>query len=69
MDLNGKVAIVTGGNSGIGYQTAKSLARMGAHTIIACLNMEEAEEVSTVGPPNRGVSHFVKLSSSRRSID
>uniref|UniRef100_U3IU65 Polyprenol dehydrogenase n=1 Tax=Anas platyrhynchos platyrhynchos TaxID=8840 RepID=U3IU65_ANAPP len=32
---NGKVAIVTGGAKGIGYQTAKHLARLGMHVIIA----------------------------------
>ena len=45
VDLSGKVAIVTGGNSGIGYETAKGLATMGAHTIIACRSRERAEEV------------------------
>ena len=45
VDLSGKVAIVTGGNSGIGYETAKGLASMGAHTIIACRSKERAEEV------------------------
>ena len=46
VDLSGKVAVVTGGNSGIGYETAKGLAAMGAHTIIACRSRERAEEVS-----------------------
>ncbi|XP_040440841.1 dehydrogenase/reductase SDR family member on chromosome X [Falco naumanni] len=32
---NGKVAIVTGGAKGIGYQTVKHLARLGMHVIIA----------------------------------
>lgn len=31
---NGKVAIVTGGSKGIGYQTVKHLARLGMHVII-----------------------------------
>ena len=34
VELKDKVAIVTGGNAGIGYETAKALAIMGAHTII-----------------------------------
>ena len=45
VDLSGRVAVVTGGNSGIGYETAKALAAMGAHTIIACRSRERAEEV------------------------
>ena len=44
-DLNGKVAIVTGGNNGIGYETAKALSFMGAHTIIACRSEERARQV------------------------
>ena len=45
VDLSGRVAVVTGGNAGIGYETAKALATMGAHTIIACRSRERAEEV------------------------
>ena len=45
IDLNGKVAIVTGGNTGIGYETAKAIAFMGAHTIIACRSEERATQV------------------------
>ena len=42
-DLTGKVAIVTGANSGIGYDTAKELARKGAQTILACRSVDKAE--------------------------
>ena len=35
-DLTDKIAVVTGGNSGIGFETAVELARNGAETIIAC---------------------------------
>lgn len=34
-DLSGKVAIVTGGGSGIGLELVKDLAQRGCHTIIA----------------------------------
>ena len=46
VDLSSKVAIVTGGNTGIGYETAKALAEMGAHTFIACRSQERAAAVS-----------------------
>ncbi len=42
-DLTGKVVIVTGANSGIGFETAKEFARKGAQTILACRSMDKAQ--------------------------
>jgi NAD(P)-dependent dehydrogenase (short-subunit alcohol dehydrogenase family) len=41
-ELNGKVAIVTGGNSGIGKEAAIGIARAGAHVVIAARNPTKA---------------------------
>ena len=37
-NLKGKTAIVTGANSGIGFETAKVLAHKNAKVIFACRN-------------------------------
>ena len=42
-DLTGKTAVVTGGNSGVGFETAVELARHGATTIIACRSASRGE--------------------------
>jgi NAD(P)-dependent dehydrogenase (short-subunit alcohol dehydrogenase family) len=39
----GRLAIVTGANSGIGYQTARYLARAGATVILACRSAAKGE--------------------------
>ena len=52
-NLNGKVAIVTGGNSGIGYASAKELKDKGATVVITGRNSERikasAEELGVKG--------------------
>lgn len=35
-DLTGKVAVVTGGNSGIGFEAARGLLSLGAEVVLAC---------------------------------
>lgn len=42
MDLSGKTAIVTGSNTGIGYETALDLYQKGAKVYVACRNQEKA---------------------------
>lgn len=43
-DLSGKVAIITGANAGIGFETARSLALHGCHVYFACRSQANAEE-------------------------
>ena len=43
MPLTGRVALVTGANTGIGLVTARALARQGAQLFITCRNAETAQ--------------------------
>lgn len=42
-DQSGRVIIITGANSGIGYESAIALARKGARVVMACRSMDKAE--------------------------
>lgn len=44
IDLTGKIAIVTGGNTGIGLETVKTLANAGATVIIPARDIEKAKK-------------------------
>ncbi|CAH2100988.1 unnamed protein product [Euphydryas editha] len=51
--LVGKVVIITGANTGIGFETAKDLAQRGALVIAACRNVEKGKSA---------VNQIIKLS-------
>ncbi|NDZ97554.1 SDR family NAD(P)-dependent oxidoreductase [Streptomyces sp. SID6673] len=40
--MDGRTVVVTGSNTGIGLETTRHLARLGAHVLMACRNVEAA---------------------------
>ena len=42
LDLSGKNVIITGANTGLGFESAKQMAAKGAHVIILCRTIEKA---------------------------
>ena len=62
-DLAGTTALVTGSNTGIGLETAAALAMAGAHTVLACRNVDKAEvaRAEIEGRGARGEIEILKL--------
>src|SRR5882672_415277 len=59
--LNGKVALVTGGASGIGRATALTFARAGAKLVIADMNEEGGQQTVHMITENGGDATFVQV--------
>ena len=61
MDFSGKVALVTGGGSGIGRETVLKLASLGAKVAIADINEEAAGQVAELVKKGGGEALVVKV--------
>ncbi len=60
-DLSGRVAVVTGGNGGIGLGMAKGLAAAGASVAVAARNAEKGEAAVAALTGSGGKSGFIAL--------
>ena len=45
-DQTGRTAVITGANTGLGYETAAALAARGAHVVLAVRNLEKGKEAA-----------------------
>jgi NAD(P)-dependent dehydrogenase (short-subunit alcohol dehydrogenase family) len=58
-DQTGRVAVVTGSNTGLGYETAAALAAKGAHVVLAVRNLDKgrsAADLITTRTPGASVA-------------
>ena len=50
-DQSGRVAVITGANTGLGYETAAALADHGAQVVLAVRNLDKGKDAA--GPDHR----------------
>lgn len=62
-DLQGKTIIVTGGNSGLGYESVKAFSQKGAKVVLACRNLAKGEKAKNdiLANKNSGEIHVMQL--------
>ncbi|MDA8018734.1 MAG: oxidoreductase [Thermoanaerobaculia bacterium] len=60
-DQSGRRAVVTGANTGIGFETARALVRKGAHVTLACRNSEKGRRaIDRIRAEVTGASAFLE---------
>src|SRR5207247_2804724 len=57
IDLSGKVALITGGSSGLGQETARVLAERGARVILTARDLPKGEAVAAGIRASTGKQH------------
>jgi NAD(P)-dependent dehydrogenase (short-subunit alcohol dehydrogenase family) len=60
-DQSGKVVLITGANSGVGYVSARELYRAGAKVYLACRTESKAREAIKQIGFGKGSLHFLQL--------
>ena len=65
-DLSGRVAVVTGGGSGLGAAMAVGFGQVGVHVIVADVNVAGAEATAAIIRDQGGSAAAVKLDVTRR---
>ncbi len=60
-DLSGKTYIVTGANSGVGFETTRQLVKQGGHVIMACRRVDNAKEVAKAFDKLKGSYDVIKI--------
>ena len=60
-DQTGRTAVITGANTGLGYETAAALAAKGAHVVLAVRNLDKGQAAATlIGRRSPGASVAVQ---------
>ena len=71
MEMKGKVVLVTGSSSGIGFETAKALAQQGAEVLLAARSedkLKEAVAAIKTATGNSNLKYYTADFSSQRSV-
>lgn len=61
MDITGKIALITGGASGIGAAICETFAKAGGHVIVSDINVEGGKNVAKAISDSGGTASFLQL--------